>query len=40
MLCLDSRNHLIADEKMNDGTVNHIPCYSREILRRALAGQG
>lgn len=37
VLYLDSRNCLIADEKMNDGTVNHVPCYPREILRRALA---
>jgi DNA repair protein RadC len=37
VLHLDTRNRLLADEKMNEGTVNHVPCYPREIVRRALA---
>lgn len=33
---LDRRNQLIADEVMNQGTVDHAPVYPREIVRRAL----
>jgi len=36
VLHLNPRNQLLADEKMNEGTVNHVPCYPREIVRRAL----
>jgi DNA repair protein RadC len=33
---LDRKNQLIADEIMNQGTVDHAPVYPREIMRRAL----
>lgn len=36
VLFLDSKNQLIADEVMNEGTVDHAPVYPREIARRAL----
>ncbi len=36
VLFLDVKNQLIADEVMNDGTVDHAPVYPREIARRAL----
>lgn len=36
MLFLDKKNQLIADEVMNEGTVDHAPVYPREIVRRAL----
>lgn len=36
VLFLDKKNHLIADEVMNYGTVDHAPVYPREIMRRAL----
>jgi DNA repair protein RadC len=36
VLFLDKRNRLIADEMMNEGTVDHAPVYPREIVRRAL----
>jgi DNA repair protein RadC len=36
VLFLDRRNQLIADETMNEGTVDHAPVYPREIVRRAL----
>ncbi|MGE0294865.1 MAG: DNA repair protein RadC [Hyphomonadaceae bacterium] len=36
VLFLDVKNQLIADEKMNDGTVDHAPVYPREVARRAL----
>ncbi len=36
VLFLDVKNQLIADEVMNEGTVNHAPVYPREIARRAL----
>lgn len=36
VLFLDRRNGLIADEVMNQGTVDHAPVYPREIMRRAL----
>ena len=35
-LFLDRKNQLIADEVMNEGTVDHAPVYPREIVRRAL----
>ena len=35
-LFLDKKNQLIADEVMNEGTVDHAPVYPREIARRAL----
>lgn len=36
VLFLDTRNRLLADEVMGQGTVNHAPVYPREIVRRAL----
>ena len=36
VLFLDRKNQLIADEVMNEGTVDHAPVYPREIARRAL----
>lgn len=36
VLFLDARNRLIRDEVMAEGTVDHVPVYPREILRRAL----
>lgn len=36
VLYLDRKNGLIADEIAADGTVDHVPVYPREILRRAL----
>ena len=35
-LYLDKRNRLIRDEVMGEGTVDHVPVYSREIMRRGL----
>ncbi|WP_323034066.1 RadC family protein [Paracoccus sp. (in: a-proteobacteria)] len=36
VLYLDRKNVLIADEEQANGTVDHVPVYPREILRRAL----
>jgi DNA repair protein RadC len=36
VLFLDSKNQLIADEVLNEGTVDHAPVYPREVARRAL----
>jgi DNA repair protein RadC len=36
VLFLDKRNRLIADETLWNGTVDHAPCYPREVVRRAL----
>ena len=36
VLFLDSRNRLLADELMGQGTVDHAPLYPREVVRRAL----
>jgi DNA repair protein RadC len=36
LLFLDKRNHLIADEVQQSGTVDHTPVYPREIVKRAL----
>lgn len=35
-LYLDKRNRLIRDEIMGEGTVDHVPVYPREIMRRGL----
>ncbi len=35
-LYLDRKNCLIADEEQARGTVDHVPVYPREIMRRAL----
>lgn len=36
VLFLDRKNILIADEVLGTGTVDHVPVYPREIIRRAL----
>src|SRR5262249_25536539 len=36
VLFLDTKNQLIGDEVLNQGTVDHAPVYPREIARRAL----
>ncbi|MGB0901128.1 RadC family protein [Halocynthiibacter sp.] len=36
VLYLDCKNILIADEEQANGTVNHVPVYPREIVKRAL----
>ena len=36
VLFLDRRNMLIADEVLGVGTVDHVPVYPREVLKRAL----
>jgi DNA repair protein RadC len=36
VLFLDVKNQLLADEVLNQGTVDHAPVYPREIARRAL----
>ncbi|AUH33485.1 RadC family protein [Paracoccus tegillarcae] len=36
VLFLDRKNCLITDEKQAQGTVDHVPVYPREIMRRAL----
>ncbi len=36
ILFLDKKNHLIADEVQQEGTVDHTPAYPREIVKRAL----
>ncbi|MFC3170014.1 RadC family protein [Paracoccus fontiphilus] len=36
VLYLDRKNVLVADEEQARGTVDHVPVYPREIIRRAL----
>jgi DNA repair protein RadC len=36
VLFLNKRNHLIADEVQQSGTVDHTPVYPREVVKRAL----
>ena len=36
VLFLDRKNTLIADEQQAKGTVDHVPVYPREIVKRAL----
>jgi DNA repair protein RadC len=36
VLYLDRKNVLIADEAQGRGTVDHVPVYPREVVRRAL----
>ena len=36
VLFLDKRNHLIADEVQQIGTIDHTPVYPREVIKRAL----
>lgn len=37
VLYLDRRNVLIADEELAEGTVDHVPVYPREVVKRALS---
>ena len=37
VLYLDRKNVLIADEAQAEGTVDHVPVYPREVVKRALA---
>ncbi|MEE4119234.1 MAG: DNA repair protein RadC [Paracoccaceae bacterium] len=36
VLYLDRKNVLIADEAQGEGTVDHVPVYPREVMKRAL----
>ena len=36
VLFLNKRNALIADEALQEGTVDHTPAYPREVIRRAI----
>lgn len=36
VLFLDRKNRLIADEEQARGTVDHVPVYPREVMKRAL----
>ena len=36
VLYLDRKNCLIADEEQGRGTIDHVPLYPREVLRRGL----
>ena len=36
VLFLNKRNVLIADEALQEGTVDHTPAYPREVIRRAI----
>ncbi len=36
ILFLDRKNVLVADEEQSKGTVDHVPVYPREVVKRAL----
>jgi DNA repair protein RadC len=36
ILFLDTKNVIIADEEQGQGTVDHVPVYPREVVKRAL----
>ncbi|MHA6265578.1 RadC family protein [Aliiroseovarius sp. CAU 1755] len=36
VLFLDRKNVLIADEEQGQGTIDHVPVYPREVVKRAL----
>lgn len=36
VLFLNAKNRLIADEVLQQGTINHTPVYPREVVKRAL----
>ncbi len=36
ILFLDRKNHVIKDERQQQGTVDHTPVYPREVVKRAL----
>ena len=33
---LDAKNHLISEEVLSEGTVDHTPVYPREVVKRTL----
>lgn len=37
ILFLDRKNILIADEEQQSGTIDHVPVYPREVVKRALS---
>ena len=37
VLYLDTKNQLIADEVLAHGTIDHVPVYVREVVKRGLA---
>ena len=36
VLYLDRKNRIISDELLSTGTVDHVPVYPREVIKRAL----
>ena len=36
VLYLDRKNRIISDELLSTGTVDHVPVYPREVVKRAL----
>ena len=36
ILFLDTKNVIIADEEQSKGTIDHVPVYPREVVKRAL----
>jgi DNA repair protein RadC len=36
VLYLDRKNRIISDERLSTGTVDHVPVYPREVIKRAL----
>jgi len=36
IIFLDKRNQIIADEVQSEGTIDHTPVYTREVVKRAL----
>jgi len=36
ILFLDKKNKMIADEQQQTGTIDHVPVYPREVVKRAL----
>ncbi|MDZ4370718.1 MAG: JAB domain-containing protein [Phenylobacterium sp.] len=36
VLYLDRKNRVISDEQLSIGTVDHVPVYPREVIKRAL----
>ncbi|NNE88486.1 MAG: DNA repair protein RadC [Silicimonas sp.] len=37
VLYLDRKNVLVADEEQAEGTIDHVPVYPREVIKRALS---
>ena len=36
VLYLDRKNRIISDELLSTGTVDHVPVYPREVIKRSL----